>query len=69
MIEPEDDGPKQNAPGESGAGSWLQIPVARKQKASWVRAAQREGMKLGGWVAKTLDEAVAKNDDSDPDRR
>lgn len=66
MSDVEDGSSKPGGPGET---SWLQILVARKQKAGWVRAAQREGMKLGSWVTKTLDEAVAKNDDTDPDRR
>lgn len=69
MIEPEDEKPKQNVPGESGRGSWLQIPVASKQKAGWVMAAQREGLKLASWVTKTLDEAVASHDEADTDRR
>lgn len=41
--------------------SMLHVRTTSKQKASWVKQAQRERMKLEVWVTKTLDEAVAKN--------
>lgn len=50
----------RNAAGDVDLDSWLQVRVNSKQKAGWVKAAQREGLKLSGWVTKTLDEAVGK---------
>lgn len=50
----------RNAAGEVELDSWLQVRVNSGQKAGWVKAAQREGLKLSGWVTKTLDEAAGK---------
>lgn len=50
----------RNAAGEVELNSWLQVRVNSGQKAGWVKAAQREGLKLSGWVTKTLDEAAGK---------
>lgn len=51
----------QNAAGDLELDSWLQVRVNSRQKARWVKAAQRDGMKLSGWVTKTLDEASTMN--------
>lgn len=48
--------------------SMLHVRTTRKQKAGWVKQAQRERMGLEVWVTKTLDEAVAKNGEADTDR-
>lgn len=48
--------------------SMLHVRTTSKQKAGWVRQAQRERMKLESWVTKTLDEAVANNVETDTDR-
>ncbi len=50
----------RNAAGEVELDSWLQVRVNSGQKACWVKAAQREGLKLSGWVTKALDEASGK---------
>lgn len=62
----------RNAAGDVDLDSWLQVRVNSKQKAGWVKAAQREGLKLSGWVTKTLEAAsstrgVVKNGEADLD--
>lgn len=47
--------------------SMLHVRTTSKQKASWVKQAQRERMKLEVWVTKTLDEAVAKDGEAEAD--
>ena len=48
--------------------SMLHVRTTSRQKAAWVKQAQRERLKLESWVTKTLDEAVAKNGEADTDR-
>ncbi len=40
--------------------SFIHIPCERYEKASWVKAAIRQNLKLSAWVVKTLNDA-AKN--------
>lgn len=48
--------------------SMLHVRTTSRQKAGWVKQAQREKLKLESWVTKTLDEAVDKNGEVDIDR-
>lgn len=48
--------------------SMLHVRTTSRQKAGWVKQAQREQMKLESWVTKTLDAAVTKNGEVDTDR-
>ena len=45
--------------------SMLHVRTTSRQKSGWVKQAQRERMNLESWVTKTLDKAVAKNDQTD----
>ena len=49
-----------NAQGELPADSSIQFRVNSQVKASYVKQAQREGMKLSAWIIKTLDAEVGK---------
>lgn len=48
--------------------SMLHVRTTSRQKAGWVKQAQREKLKLENWVTKTLDEAVKENGETDIDR-
>ena len=50
-------GNKFNQKGDDPATSFLHARVTPRQKAGWVRAAQRENMKLTEWVIRELDRA------------
>ncbi len=52
----------------STVDSMLHVRTTSRQKAGWVKQAQRERMRLESWVTKTLDEAVEKNGKADTDR-
>lgn len=47
-----------NAAGELPLDSHLHIRVNSQAKSAYVKAAQREGLKLSQWVTKTLDSAL-----------
>lgn len=49
-------------------GSMLHVRTTSRQKAGWVKQAQREKLGLESWVTKTLDEAVKENGETDTDR-
>lgn len=49
-----------NAQGDLPADSSIQFRVNSQVKASYVKQAQREGMKLSAWIIKTLDAEVGK---------
>jgi len=53
--------PKRGAPAKPAserASSWLQVRVATRRKAAWVKAAQSEGKKLSEWAGEKLDAAA-----------
>lgn len=45
-------------PEEEKATSFLHVTVTPKQKASYVKAAKAEGLKLAAWVKSNLDNAA-----------
>jgi hypothetical protein len=51
-----------NAQGELPADSSIQFRVNSQVKASYVKQAQRDGLKLSAWIIKTLDAATAHED-------
>ena len=48
-----------NAQGELPADSSIQFRVNSQVKASYVKQAQKEGLKLSAWIIKTLDATIA----------
>lgn len=58
---------KEN-PERSDFDSMLHVRTTRRQKASWVKQAQREKLNLENWVTKTLDEAVKEDGETHIDR-
>ncbi len=46
---------KQNAKKDITADSYLHIRITQANKALYVKAAQKEGLKLSQWVIKNLD--------------
>lgn len=48
-----------NAQGDLPADSTIQFRVNSQIKASYVKQAQREGLKLSAWIIKTLDAAAS----------
>ena len=47
--------------------SMLHVRTTSRQKAGWVKQAQREKLNLESWVTKTLDEAVNENGETNTD--
>lgn len=44
--------------GDEGKTSFLHIRATKEDKASWVKAANRNGQKLAQWVTETLNKAA-----------
>ncbi|AXF86685.1 hypothetical protein DTO96_102440 [Ephemeroptericola cinctiostellae] len=51
---------KKNAKKDETAESWLQVRTLTSDKSLWVKAAQKSGGNLSGWVTKTLNDVAKK---------